>query len=405
VAKWDLQGWHPDPFSLHEVRYFSVGNPTKLVRDGRVESYDEPTPDPVPATGPLTASLSNPSAASVSSPSAMTAGVLRQGGPELADATRVLPTGVGVGPTGMYRAGPGPLAPRKRRGVEYAFVAAGTVVAVLVFVALAGGSHSPGIAPAAFVTRAAQRTLNQSSADVTLSGTVRLAGQTLAMGGNGQVDFDTNTMSLNLGASLPNGSITETELLVSGNIYLQMSSDGHNLVAAVAGGRHWLEVPFVQSGSRTLTTGSPATSLSLLSHQGGRVTALGPRSIGGRTCNGYIVTPSRAAMLAGAKAEYAKLGLSHAETNAAVQALQSATPPTIAVWFDSQHQLACQEDIYLQVGAPATASGSVGVQMVMTFTHYGAATKITAPAPSDTISLQQLLKAATSSGSSSSSRA
>jgi hypothetical protein len=37
-----LQGWARDPFGLHESRYFSAGRPTKLVRDGGVESYDEP---------------------------------------------------------------------------------------------------------------------------------------------------------------------------------------------------------------------------------------------------------------------------------------------------------------------------------------------------------------------------
>jgi hypothetical protein len=36
------QGWHRDPFSLHEGRWFSAGRPTRLVRDHGVESYDEP---------------------------------------------------------------------------------------------------------------------------------------------------------------------------------------------------------------------------------------------------------------------------------------------------------------------------------------------------------------------------
>ena len=40
-----LQGWAPDPFGLHESRYFSDGRPTKLVMDGGVESYDEPSSD------------------------------------------------------------------------------------------------------------------------------------------------------------------------------------------------------------------------------------------------------------------------------------------------------------------------------------------------------------------------
>ena len=40
-----IQGWFEDPFRLHEARYFSAGRPTKLVRDGNVESYDEPPSD------------------------------------------------------------------------------------------------------------------------------------------------------------------------------------------------------------------------------------------------------------------------------------------------------------------------------------------------------------------------
>ena len=40
-----LQGWAPDPFGLHESRYFSDGRPTKLVMDRGVESYDEPPSD------------------------------------------------------------------------------------------------------------------------------------------------------------------------------------------------------------------------------------------------------------------------------------------------------------------------------------------------------------------------
>jgi len=38
----DLHGWQSDPFGLHEQRYFSQGQPTKLVRDGSAESYDPP---------------------------------------------------------------------------------------------------------------------------------------------------------------------------------------------------------------------------------------------------------------------------------------------------------------------------------------------------------------------------
>ena len=45
------QGWYRDPFGVHENRWFSDGNPTKLVQDGAFEAYDEPPPGLLP--GPL----------------------------------------------------------------------------------------------------------------------------------------------------------------------------------------------------------------------------------------------------------------------------------------------------------------------------------------------------------------
>ena len=33
-------GWYPDPFGRHEIRWFSQGEPTSMVRDGMVESHD-----------------------------------------------------------------------------------------------------------------------------------------------------------------------------------------------------------------------------------------------------------------------------------------------------------------------------------------------------------------------------
>jgi hypothetical protein len=45
------EGWFTDPFGRHEARWLSSGKPTKLVRDGEVESYDEP-PDEEPGSVP-----------------------------------------------------------------------------------------------------------------------------------------------------------------------------------------------------------------------------------------------------------------------------------------------------------------------------------------------------------------
>jgi hypothetical protein len=38
----NAQNWCPDPFGLHEARWFSNGIPTALVRDAGVEAQDPP---------------------------------------------------------------------------------------------------------------------------------------------------------------------------------------------------------------------------------------------------------------------------------------------------------------------------------------------------------------------------
>ncbi len=43
-----LRGWHPDPFGVHELRYFTFdGNATRLVRDGEAWSHDAPPVSPL----------------------------------------------------------------------------------------------------------------------------------------------------------------------------------------------------------------------------------------------------------------------------------------------------------------------------------------------------------------------
>jgi hypothetical protein len=38
----EQEGWYTDPFGVHEARWLSRGTPTKPVRDGQVESFDDP---------------------------------------------------------------------------------------------------------------------------------------------------------------------------------------------------------------------------------------------------------------------------------------------------------------------------------------------------------------------------
>jgi hypothetical protein len=48
VGTLPAEGWYQDPFGVHEHRWMSRGQPTKLVRDGGTESYDPPPDLPLP---------------------------------------------------------------------------------------------------------------------------------------------------------------------------------------------------------------------------------------------------------------------------------------------------------------------------------------------------------------------
>ena len=52
------EGWYQDPFHLHTDRWFSDGQPTSLVRDGKVESRDAPPSETY--SGPLVESVEVP---------------------------------------------------------------------------------------------------------------------------------------------------------------------------------------------------------------------------------------------------------------------------------------------------------------------------------------------------------
>lgn len=125
-----LQGWHADPFGLHEFRYFSAGDPTKLVRDGTVEVYDEPPAHeaPVAAAGAAPGVLSGAAAAADAGQPA---------------AGHRHPVSVGRATAGY----PGRPGPRRRTGLLYSSVALVAVAAVIAFVVIGGGLSSKGGSP------------------------------------------------------------------------------------------------------------------------------------------------------------------------------------------------------------------------------------------------------------------
>jgi hypothetical protein len=377
-----LQGWSADPFGVHEERYFSAGRATKLVRDRKVESYDDPP----------SATYRVPDEAAEAerfAPGLATAPARPAGG---------APPPGGVRDPYAYTPGLAPGVPRRSRTplvLAALAIVGGTIAGMVVLVkqspAATAPSQTPAMSAAAFVSRSAGRTLAQRTADIALIGTSSSLGRTVTVTGTGEVDFSTNALSFDMNASLPGQSVTEKEILVNGSLFVALPISGTAL-APLMGHREWLQMPASQWGSANLAGNDPVSSLSVLEQQGSSVRMLGYESIEGVNCTGYAVTPSRQALINAAKAEFAGPGYSSAETNQELSLVQGMPPPTVTVWLDAQglvHQMS------VSVSVPASALGaSVSVSIAIDIYHYGTPVQITAPPASDTMSFQSLLKAA-----------
>jgi hypothetical protein len=457
VEQGKLQGWQADPFGLHEKRYFSDGQPTKLVRDGAVESYDEPPggelapsaattepaangengtaqdaasaagaqPDDAEPVSPELDAIDGTATQAEPEPVLAMAGAATAAAAEPAEsvpetASLAAEPAVGAQPLtdandsadeSPYR-GLAVFVTRRRSGRVYAIVGAAAVVVILAIVAIAGGfsSGTPnlaawngtgpagtnaggpgsnaevaslGMAPAAFVTTSAHKTLAKKTAAVTLLGSALVAGHVVEMHGTGQVDLAHNAVSITISGSYPGATVTETEILTGGKFYLQVSANGKALTWA-NGHKHWMEIPIAQTGAQYVTSAGPVSPLRLLEQQGARVTAIGTRNIGGMACSGFSVTPTKQAAIAGARQEWAHLGLTKAQEAVALRLVQASTPPTITIWFDPRHRLECGATVEMRVTSPGSTAAT-STQLMMTFTHYGVPVHIEQPATSDSV--------------------
>ncbi len=388
-----LQGWSADPFGLHEERYFSAGRPTKLVRDGKVETYDDPPSDsdsifeaadgPAEPFGLGFGSATSPARSAGRTPRAPDTGGGYPRDPDV---------GLVVSKKSLARL-----------LVAATMIVTGTILGLVVLVnqsrpatpptqsttAPAQG-QAPAASPLAFVRQSAERTLAERTAGITLSGTVQAAGRTLPVNGTGEIDFSTNAMTLNLTVSSGGQPVVEKEILVDGNLFFSLNISGTPL-ARLTGGRDWIQMPLAQSQTANQVGSDPLSSLSVLEQQGINVQTLGTRNIEGVSCTGYAVMPTKQALLAGVRAESAKLGLSPAATQQQLSLAQGMLPPTVTVWLDAQGMV---REMGVKVGLQVNGSGSAASgNVVLDFTNYGAPVQITPPASSDTISYPAFLQA------------
>ena len=377
MATRQLQGWCADPFHLHEERYFSSGRPTKLVRDGKVESYEDPPSDTYEVPDD-----------EEESGSTATGGYRPGGAPPRAGVTgQYAPSRSATQAVRAQRA--------KKRSHALLIVAAiaivgATIAGMIVLVkqeshttSAANPNRPTAISQAAFVRQSAAKTLAERTANLTLSGTVQSGGRTVTVSGTGAINFSTNAMSLNVSAGDPGQLLTEQVLLVNGHLYVTLTISGTNL-AKLSGGRAWIEMPTAQSVSMSLVGSDPLSSLSLLEQQGTDVRQIGTKIIEGQSCTGYAVTASKAALLAAMRSEFTKLGYPPTLIAQAMALAQDMLPPTVTVWLDAQGLMREMNlNLALQTGG---SGGTVTGSMVVYVSYYGSPVQVTAPPASDVIS-------------------
>ncbi len=280
--------------------------------------------------------------------------------------------------------------------------AAALVIAVVgvVLVAIgrspAGGDSAGGAAgrnAAAAVFNAAQQTLAQRGATITVTGKMSAGGRTIPITGSGEVDFATSAMGLTVNMSIGGQSLVEHEVLVGGHLYLGMVIAGQDMSTYTAG-RHWIEMP-AAAQSAQVGNGDPVAELRMLAIHGSKVKSLGTSTVGATTVTGYEVTPSRQQMQQGMQRTIAAMKLSPAERAELDEALAKLHmgPPTIDVWFGSDSLLR-KLRMKMSFSGALSASGVID----MTFGNYGTAVHLSAPSPSDVIGYADFLRLVQSSG-------
>jgi hypothetical protein len=280
-------------------------------------------------------------------------------------------------------------------------VGAATLVIALVGIVLvavgrgpAGGADTGLSSPnaARMVFDAAQKTLAQRSAAVTVSGTVKAAGRTFTVTGSGAVDFVTNSMTLTMTTDMGFGTLVEHEIFINGHLYLGMDIGGRDM-SAVTGGAHWIAMPVAQSSAQ-LGNGDPVSELTMLAAHGNTVVSLGTSTMDGVKLTGYGVTPTRAEMQKNEQRMLATMKLDATERAQLERTWAMLQPPTIDVWFDSAKLLRKMRMNMSLTGTAAAADGDID----MTFDHYGTPVQVTAPNSSDVIDYVTFLHKLESSG-------
>jgi hypothetical protein len=335
------------------------------VRDGGVESYDEP-----PGAPPR--EIRQPSALLGTQPPA-TSGTY--GGGQAAYAA------IPAEPQGS--ATPAAEDRKRTRRRRRLFGGLGLLGAVAIVVAVVASTVGSGSKADAALISAVNASLANKTAQLTESVSISADGQTIAATGSGSVDFTTNEAQVALHVNIKGSEQDETAIYDAGVVYEQLPQ-----IAQLVPGKNWVSLDLSALSAQSSTSASPTSlgsnpiaELHLLALQGNTVTALGSSSVNGVPVQGYSVTLSSTinSEIKGADLpDWMKQALSHVSSTSAVD----------KVYVNGAGQLSRNSFTTTESVSGTTVTASQNAD----FTDYGAAVSISIPPANQVVPLTQFLQ-------------
>jgi hypothetical protein len=227
------------------------------------------------------------------------------------------------------------------------------------------------------VTTAATTALQQKTGQLSLDGSISVAGVKLGISGNGQFDLASGSAAMQL-ATMGQASLSDLVLstvVVGGTAY----AGGSILQGRLVDGKSWIGLPYRAAASSSPLGGSEAAGslsspvglLATLSQHGSSVTELGGGTVGGVAVTRYKVVPSTSELTK--QLEQSQLP---ASVKQQATALLSQGGITFVVSLDSS-QLIRQ----LSLDSSNSIMGTtIETHLIETISDWGAPVSITAPA-------------------------
>jgi hypothetical protein len=156
-----------------------------------------------------------------------------------------------------------------------------------------------GASASAAVSEAMTHSLGNHTADITMTMTAHVAGQSVSMHATGATNFTNQQTNMTMQISSGGQNISERAVYDGQTVFVNLG----NLIGAVVPGKSWVSINISQATSATGSSGlpsggagDPSAMLRLMSAQGNSVTPLGGSVIDGVSVQGYAVKMTPAAV-------------------------------------------------------------------------------------------------------------